>query len=81
MDFSVYNDLISIVKNNMTDNVSKLIGAGIFLLIGIIACKFIRKMCIKALSKTNIDKGVSNFIKKSKEDPFYNLGVAKFRRG
>ena len=62
MDFNIYNDLIDVIKNNMTDNVSKLIGASIFLLIGMIVCKFIRNTCIKALSKTNIDKGVSNFI-------------------
>lgn len=62
MDFTIYNDLINIIKNNITDNIHKLAGAVIFLLIGLIICKFIYKICIKTLSKINIDKGVSNFI-------------------
>lgn len=62
MDYTIYNELINIIKNNITNNTPKLIGAVLFLAIGLIISKFIYKICIKTLSKTNIDKGVSNFI-------------------
>ena len=62
MDAESVNNLVDIVKVNLTNNTGTMVFACIILMLGILISKLSKKSVVEFLDRLNIDKTISNYI-------------------